>query len=555
MHKTSVIETMDYAVVVNSFNYELDSTSMLQYVNTFYITDGLGEIMKRKNLFMGTIILGIGGIVSKLLGFCFRIPLIYMIGEEGIGLYQLTYPLYTFILSITAGIPTAISKMISERNAIHKQKEAHDIFRAALFIMAVFGCTSSICIIVFSETIMTTFKWNKGAYYSLMGIGLAPLFTCLLSAFKGYFQGLQIMTIPAGSQVIEQITRILVGIGLAYILLPKGIAVSAGGASFGATVGSVVGILWMVYNLKKNEPCYAREQESKSMSLLSLEIIKFSIPISIGQAIGSIMALLDSIIVPGLLKSSGYSEQLATQLYGQLTGKAFVLVNIPLTLSIALAQSIVPVISESNAVRDFGRLKRNIKMSYKMAMIIALPCSAGLFALAKPIMKLVFQNNEAGWELLQILAISAVFIIIAQTSTSILNGAGKLLLPLISILIGGVIKVSLSIIYIPDPALNIKAAAYSTLISYAFVALIDFIFVIVFTKMYINIFEIFISPAICSIVMILCAITVYSKVFSITGGNSRATLAAIVAAGLIYAFMLIVTKTLSISELKNIVRK
>ncbi len=511
--------------------------------------------MKRKNLFMGTIILGIGGIVSKLLGFCFRIPLIFMIGEEGIGLYQLTYPLYTFILSITAGIPTAISKMISERNAIQKQKEARDIFRAALFIMAVFGCMSSICIIAFSETIMNTFKWNKGAYYSLIGIGLAPLFTCLLSAFKGYFQGLQIMTIPAGSQVIEQITRILVGIGLAYLLLPKGIAVSAGGASFGATIGSVIGILWMVYHFKKNELCYSKQQESKPIHLLGWEIIKFSIPISIGQAIGSIMALLDSIMVPGLLKSSGYSEQLATQLYGQLTGKAFVLVNIPLTLSIALAQSIVPAISESYAVRDFGRLKRNIKMSYKMAMIIALPCSAGLFALAKPIMKLVFQNNDAGWELLQILALSAIFIIIAQTSTSILNGAGKLLLPVISILVGGVIKISLSIIYIPDPAWNIKAAAYSTLISYAFVALIDFIFVIIFTKMFVNIFEIFISPAICSIAMIFCAIAVYSKVFSITGGNSRATLAAIVVAGLIYAFMLIVTKTLSISELKNIVRK
>jgi stage V sporulation protein B len=511
--------------------------------------------MPKKNLLKGTLVLGIGGITAKVLGFFFRIPLIYMIGEEGIGLYQLTYPLYSFLLAISAGIPTALSKMISERNALHKQKEAYYIFKIALYILGVFGAISSLCIIIFSNSIITAFKWNKGAYYSLLGISLAPVFTCLLSAFKGYFQGLQEMGAPAISQVVEQLTRILVGVGLAYLLLSRGIAVSAGGASFGAAIGSLIGLMWMIHCFKKLRHTFSKTEKIKSKFALCKEILKLAVPISFGQAIGSIMALIDSIIVPGLLKASGYSEQIATQLYGQLTGKAFVLVNIPLTLSIALAQSTVPAISESYALGNRERLKRNIKMSYKLSMIIALPCAGGLYALARPILGLVFQGRGEGWELMQILAIASIFIIIAQTSTSILNGVGKILVPVISMFIGSVVKIMISIVFIPYPQFNIKAAAYGTLIAYIIVAFIDFVFVVKSTKIYISIKEVFISPAICTLVMIFAAIFVYSNIFDAIGSNTIATSISIVISGIVYAVMLLITKTLSINEIRSMLKK
>lgn len=511
--------------------------------------------MQKKNLFRGTLILGIGGITAKVLGFFFRIPLIYMIGEEGIGLYQLTYPLYSFLLAISAGIPTALSKMISERNALHKEKEAYYIFKIALFILAIFGGLSSICIIIFSKSIISAFKWNKGAYYSLLGISLAPLFTCLLSAFKGYFQGLQEMSAPALSQVIEQLTRIVVGVGLAYLLLSRGIAISAGGASLGATVGSIVGLIWMLSCYKKLRHTYFRGEVIKSKLSLCKEILQLAIPISLGQAIGSIMALIDSIIVPSLLKGSGYSEQIATALYGQLTGKAFVLVNIPLTLSIALAQSTVPAIAESYILGNRLRLKRNMQMSFKLAMIIALPCAGGLYALSRPILTLVFRGQGEGWELMQILAIASIFIIVAQTSTSILNGVGKILLPVISIFIGGVIKVIISMVFIPYPTINIKAAAYGTLAAYMIVALIDFVFVVKCTKIYISIREVFVSPAICTVVMIFAVIFSYSNIFVATGSNSLATLISIGFGGAVYVGMLLITKTLSIIEIRNLLKK
>jgi stage V sporulation protein B len=511
--------------------------------------------MKKKNLIKGTLILAISGIIAKLLGFFFRIPLIYMIGEEGIGLYQITYPLYTFLLALAFGVPTAISKMISERIAVNKVKEAHRIFRLALIVMTLFGALSSIIIIIFSKQIIDLFNWNNEVYYSLLGICLAPFFTCILSVYRGYFQGFQYMTPPASSQIIEQIMRVVAGVGLAYLLLPKGIDLAAGGASFGATAGSIAGLLILIYYFRKNRMTYPKSQTSMSSGGILYEILRIAIPISIGHAIGSVMALIDSMLVPGLLRDAGYSYQTATVLYGQLTGKAHVLINVPLTLSVALAQCIVPAISEAYAVRNKNKLDRNIKAAYKLAMILALPCCAGLYALSKPILSFVFQGKNGGWELMQILSIAALFIIIAQTSTGILNGIGKTILPVIAMIVGCITKVIISIVFIPMPKFNIMAAAYGTLISYGIVAMIDFIIVARNIKLKINIYEILISPLICTAIMIFAVVLIYANMYNLTSKTSIAVVSSIALGGAIYFAMLLVTRTLSFSELRGILKK
>ena len=511
--------------------------------------------MYKKNLIRGTLILAAAGIIAKFLGFFFRIPLINMIGEEGIGLYQLTYPLYTFLLALAAGIPVALSKMISERMALNKKKEAIKIFKTSIVAMAVFGICSSISLIVFAPKIIDTFKWSNEAIYSLMGISLAPAFTCLLSVYRGYFQGLQVMEPPAVSQVMEQLVRICVGVGLAFVLLPRGIDVAAGGASFGAAAGALLALIWMMTKYRRNRISGYNNGEARSSVYLFYEMLRMAIPISIGQAIGSVMALIDSIQVPGLLMSSGYSYQMATRLYGQLTGKAHVLINVPLTLSIALAQSTVPAISEMNAIRSLRRLHKTIHTIFKFGMVIALPYCAGLYVLSKPILTLIFQGMGDGWRLLQILSVAALFIIVAQVCTSILNGIGKTLLPVATMCFGCIIKVAISRALIPVQSMNIKAAAYSTLISYAVVALLDFIFVVKYTGVRLPFYKTFVGPAISSAVMILLVIITYAKVQDWSSSSNLATMLAILLGGAVYAAMLIATNTLTKEEMTGIIKR
>lgn len=508
--------------------------------------------MRKKDLIRGTLILGLAGITAKFLGFFFRIPLINMIGEEGIGLYQLTYPLYTFLLAIAAGIPIAVSKMISERLALGKRREAKNIFKIALITLCVFGGATSFLLIVFSQEIISALKWSKDAYYSLIGISLAPLFTCLLSSYRGYFQGLQYMGPPASSQLFEQITRVVVGVGLAYIFLPKGIAVAAGAASFGAVSGSIVALLWMMYFYSKNKIDSFSGESSSSMKRLLFEMLRIAIPISLAQTIGSVMNLLDSMMVPALLRESGYAEQTATALYGQLSGKAMVLINVPLTLSIALAQSIVPAIAEAHAKGVRDNLEKNVRMAYKTAMILALPCAAGLYTLAYPILSLVFRGMADGWQLMQILAIGSIFIIVAQASTSVLNGIGRTTVPLIAMLVGCAIKITISLIFIPIPEFNIKAAAYGTLLSYIAVAFIDLILVVKYTKVYIGIVHTFITPVICTAAMMFSVMFVYNKVSATLSSSDIATLLAILSGVVVYFIMLLVTRTMSIREIRSV---
>ncbi len=511
--------------------------------------------MQKKSMVKGALILAISGMLAKFLGFFFRIPLIYMIGEEGIGLYQLTYPLYTFLLALASGIPTAISKMISERMAVNKSREAFRVFRVALFTLAVFGGASSLFIIVFSSKIIKIFEWNRDVYYSLIGIALAPFFTSILSAYRGYFQGFQYMTPPAVSQVLEQITRVVVGVSLASLLLTQGIHVAAGGASFGAVAGAIIGLLFLIYFFSKNKLTYPKNQESASTYSIFKQIIKTAVPISIGHAIGSIMALIDSMLVPGLLRSAGYNYQMATILYGQLTGKAFVLINVPLTLSVAIAQCIVPAISESYALNNIKKLKRNVFAAFKLAMILALPCCAGLYILAKPILTFVFQGMNDGWQLMQILSFAAFFIIIAQTATGILNGIGKTVLPVVAMLVGSILKVLISIVFIPIPRFNISAAAYGTLFAYGVVALIDVAMVIKYLKIKINIKEVVILPIICTIVMIFSVVIIYVNMYNLTSKNSIAVLISITLGAIIYFIMLLITKTMTIKDIREILKK
>lgn len=512
-------------------------------------------MLQKKSMVKGALILAISGMIAKFLGFFFRIPLIYMIGEEGIGLYQLTYPLYTFLLALASGIPTAISKMISERMAVNKSREAFRVFRVALLTLAVFGGISTLCIIVFSNKIIKIFEWNRDVYYSLLGIAFAPFFTSILSAYRGYFQGFQNMTPPAVSQVLEQITRVVVGVGLASLLLTQGIHVAAGGASFGAVAGAIIGLVFLIYFFSKYKLVYPKNQECASSYNIFTQIIKIAVPISIGHAIGSIMTLIDSMMVPGLLRSAGYNYQMATILYGQLTGKAFVLINVPLTLSVAIAQCIVPAISESYALNNINKLKRNVFAAFKLAMILALPCCAGLYALAKPILTFVFQGMNDGWQLMQILSFAALFIIIAQTATGILNGIGKTILPVVSMTVGCIIKILISVAFIPIPSINISAAAYGTLIAYGIVALIDVVLVIKYLRVKINIKEVIILPIICTIVMIFSVVIIYVNMYNLTSKNSIAVLISITLGAIIYFIMLLISKTMSIKDIKEIIKK
>ncbi len=510
--------------------------------------------MKKQSLIKGSLILGVAGILTRFLGLFFRWPLIMLIGDEGVGYYQMSYPLYMFFVAMASGIPVAMSKMVSEKNAKGDINGSFEVTKEASILMLIIGTGTSLILFLFANPIVKFLQWDSRAYYSLIGISFAPLIISMMTVYRGFFQGLQNMTPSAVSQILEQIGRVVVGVGLAIILLPKGIEYSAGGAAFGASAGGLIGGVYLAFKYKKVKKSYGIKKVKSNPSILN-KILLIAIPISIGTTVGSIMSLIDSILVPQKLLEAGFTNQQATILYAQLTGKASVIVNIPLTLSMALCTSLIPIIAESYVLNRKKEVNGKINLSIKLSAVIAMPCFFGLFFMAGPIMKFIFPGRFEGVEILKYLSISVPFIITTQTTTSILQSVGSYIIPVINLLIGCAAKVILTMTFVPIPQFNIYGAVAASIGAYLVTTILNVIAMKLKLKITLNFYENFIKPSFGSIAMMIVVLILYNTLYKSTGINSISCLVSIGIGAIIYAASILVLKVFNINEIKNRFRK
>lgn len=506
--------------------------------------------MKKQSLIKGSLILGIAGILARFLGLFFRWPLIMLIGDEGVGYYQMSYPLYMFFIAIASGVPVAMSKMISEKNAIGDREGVFEVVKESTFLMLVLGIGTTLILFLFAKPIISFLKWNPKSYYALIGISFAPLIISLMTIYRGFFQGLQNMTPSGVSQILEQVGRVIVGVGLAILLLPKGIEFAAGGAAFGAAAGGLLGGGYLYLKYKKVKKQMGIRKVRTNTQLLN-SILKIAIPISIGATVGTIMSLIDSIVVPQKLLQAGLSEQAATILYAQLTGKASVIVNIPLTLSMALCISLIPIIAENYILKNKREVDKKIELSMKLSSVISLPCMLGMFFLAEPIMKLIFPGRFEGIEILRFLSLSIPFIIITQTTTSIMQGTGHYITPVINLFIGCVVKVILTWVLVPIPSLNIYGAVIGSIGAYIVATTLNLISMKIKIKAPLRFYSSFVKPAYAAILMIICTVFAYNFLYNKTSSNGTSCLLAILLGIIIYGLSILIFRVFSMNEIKD----
>lgn len=508
--------------------------------------------MKKQSLLKGTLILGAAGIIAKFLGLFFRWPLIMLIGDEGIGYYQMSYPLYMFFIGIASGGPVAISKLVSERNAMNDKEGIGKILKSSLIFMGMLGIGGTLCLLLLAKPIIGFLKWDSKAYYSIVGIAFAPMFISIVSCYRGFFQGLQNMNPTAKSQIIEQIGRVIVGVGLAYLLLPKGIEFSAGGGAFGAAAGGVLACIYLMsmFNKEKHK-IFPRGYKLKSDVGVMGRLIYTAIPISLGATVGTIMSLIDSLLVPQKLLAAGFTHKEATMLFGQLSGKASVVVNIPLTISIALGASLVPIISEAFILRRKQEVFEKIALSFKLSFAIGLPSVLGLYALANPIMNMLFPGHADGYEILKYLSFSILFIILAQTTTSILQGTGHIYRPVLNLFIGCIVKVVLTWILVPIKSLNIYGAVIATVSAYIVAAVLNYRFMKRKLEVKVNLNDVLVKPAFASLIMIISVMASFTFLRNNSVGSSLACLISIVLGIIIYVVLIIILGVFSYNYIKE----
>ncbi|MFI3209938.1 MAG: polysaccharide biosynthesis protein [Peptostreptococcaceae bacterium] len=511
--------------------------------------------MKEKESFLkGAFILGLAGIFIKLMGGVFRIPLGNFLGAEGIGYYQAAYPIYTLFLTLaTAGFPTALAKLVSEKNAKGDFKGANKIFRVSHLTLLLTGIVSFMIFFFGADYIVNDIIKNPGAYYAMLAIAPSLLFVPVMSAYRGYFQGRRDMSKIALSQIGEQFFRVILGLALAFYLMELyGPKFGAAGAVMGATVGAMFSILYLIViyliegKKRKVELEKSKHFPDESTFTILKKLLVVAVPITIGAAVMPLVNMIDTVLVIRRLEVAGFSLSEANAMFGQLTGMAMTIVNLPSVLTVAMSMSLVPSISESFARGDKKQATKDTQNGIKVTLLMVLPAAFGIASLAHPLMSLLYPNEPSlVGDILLIISPCVIFLGLIQTMNGILQGMGKPMVPVIALLVGMAVKVFLSYTLTAMPQVNIFGSAIGTVSAYTIAVIIEIIYLVKVIKIKFSIKDFVVKPLITVITMFVVVKLSYAGFAGIIGTKLAtvvAVLVGIIAYGIVLIFIGGITK-------------
>lgn len=511
----------------------------------------------------GAAILAITGLVARGIGAIFRIVLAAILGDEGIGLFMYAYPIYSTLLVLsTAGIPVALSKIMAEKIALYDYREALRVFKVAFLILTLSGLAITVIMMVGAELFAKMIVRDMQALYPLLAISPAIFFVTIMAALRGFFQGQQNMTPTAASQMLEQLVRVVFSIAMVLLLLPAGLEYAAAGASSGAAAGGLAGFMLLAVLYKgrrRNLQDLALQQKShhpaRIQTIIS-RLFRLAIPVTVGGLIIPLISLIDLAVVPRQLQAAGFDLETGRALYGQLTGMASPIVYFPNVVALALSISLVPAISEAHTLSQELLIRHRSAIAIKLTVLFSVPAACGLFLLAEPITILLYNNVEAGYALAY-MAWSVIPLCLYVSTTGILQGLGKPILPALNMFYGGIVKTILAWFLTAIPVLNVGGAALATVVGLTVAAAFNLLHVARNTGLRMNWRELVILPGLAVLVMAGFVVIIYNIVDNIGASylspgmlNGAATFSAIIMGIIIYVLSLFLSGALSKEELQ-----
>lgn len=514
---------------------------------------------KKVSFVQGAAILGIAGLIVKVIGAAFRIPLANTIGLIGTSYYDTAYPYYSWLLVISSsGLPTAISKMVSERVTLGDYRGAHRVFTTAMQILCCIGLLTSILMFFGSDYIARLHMLPEAAY-CFKALAPALFFVALMCAYRGYMQGMQQMVPTAISQVVEQVGKLAVGLTLAFMLLDAGPEYAAMGALIGVTVSELLALIYVMLSYRRRWPkIRARLERSvrREAEPVAARLMAIALPITIGASISPLASVVDSALIIRILLKLGYAKETAQTAFSLMRTNVATLTNMPGVLTMALAMSLVPAISAFSAKRDHAGIQDTARLGLKLALIIGLPCAVGLFVLASPILSMLYPNLTEGEltlavDLMHTSSIGVIFLSLVQSMTGVIQGMGKPNVPVFNLFIGFVLKVASLLALMNIPQINIQGAAVSTVVCYAFAGIADTIYVIRRAKLRLGLVDVLLKPVLSSGVMGFVVFMIYSFMQEMEH-QALPTLAAVAVGVFAYGVMAIYFRFFSREELAYI---
>ena len=523
---------------------------------------------KGQSFLHGAAIYTVGIVIIKILGAIYKIPLGNILGDDGFTHFDLTYRIYNVFLTIsTAGLPVAMSRLISEADTVNRDQQVRRVFQVSLWAFVVMGTIGTVIMMAF-PTGLAAMMGDIQAARCVFIMAPSVLLVCVVAAYRGYAQGHADMIPTTVSQVIETGVKVAVGLACAIGLHRMGYSVEicAAGAILGTTVSSLAAMLYMQLKVHRKyevrPPVREDSDVPDSRKKILWDLLRIGIPITISTSVMSLIQLADSMITLNQLQNAaGYTANAAYVLNG-VYGKAMTVYNVPSAFVVPFMASVVPAVTAARVRNRPGETCEVAENAMRLCTLLCLPMAVGMAVLARPCMEVLYPGSASqGGVLLCELGIACYFMTMSLMTNSILPANGNERLPLVSILLGGITKVVVTYVLVGNPVINIYGAPIGTICCYIVMVAVNFYFIGRKMDRPLRIGRIFGRAGVSVAVMGVAAWAVWSLLHGLMGGvtmeimnrplNILLPFGAAVAAGVIvYLIMVIALRAITLEDMK-----
>jgi stage V sporulation protein B len=525
--------------------------------------------IKKQSFVKGAAILAVSAAIIKIMGAIYKIPLQHIIGDEGMGHFGVTYQIYSLLLTLsTAGLPIALSRMVSSANAMGRTAQVKRTFNVALMTFFILGIIGTLIMLLFPETLALAIEETEAeSAPSIRVLAPAIIFVCLMSAYRGYTQGLSNMVPTSVSQIIETASKLVFGLPVAWWLVRQGedMAIGSAGAIFGVTMGTFLGLIFIVlYTMKmnrRNTAPTAKLDVPDSRGSILKQLITICIPIVIGSCVLSIVAMIDTRMIYSRLQNAvGLSYDEANVLYGVYFNTQ-TLFNLPSAFIVPLTVSAIPAIAAFAANKRFKDAGDIMSASIKLTNLIAIPAAVGMSVLSYPIMNVLYKDSHPeGVAILAYLGIASYFVCLYMVSIGILQAYGHERKTLVTLIIGGLCKIAFNYFLIGNPDIGIRGAAISSIACYFIISILNIALIYRCVPQRPKLLKLFIKPLLASAIMGVCAYSMHGlldKLLPNLGIDTAARLGMALAMGIsilisiiVYLLLVIALRVITKEELE-----
>ena len=429
----------------------------------------------KENIVKGAAVIAFGGFLAKIVGALYRIPLTNLIGGEGIGLYQLVYPFYCLLLTVSAtGIPSSIAKLTAER--IERGESPRPLFALAMKLFLIIGGASALLMGALAP-LLSSAQGEKGLWGGYVTLAPSVFLVSGISVFRGYFQGKNNMFPTAISEVVEQVVKVALGILFAY-LFRDDLYLAVAMLLLAVTASECAALLFLWLRFRKDPPMLGGVGEKPTVKA----VLALSIPVTLSAGLLPLSGLIDSVLVVRLLRAY---EQNAVALFGLFSGGAVTIINLPVSVCYGIAVASVPAIARAKAGGQ-GTRKKLLYVT-GLTLLLSLPCALGLFFLAEPAVKIIYRSLQPSElqtlvGLVRAFSAGAVTLSLTQTLAACLTALGKPSRAALSMAVAVSVKTALNAVLVRNPDFSVYGAVIATNACYLVSAALDFFFALYHSK-------------------------------------------------------------------------